>query len=192
MQAKIEDAYKRNCEKLGYELSAKAGLSCAKYGIVPPVQAPTTDPIEYQKQQLQQKRDDLWKKFSAEVAPRRDAIGETEYKKQYDELQKQTESLELKIAALDSGREQAQRDAENKCEAGTHADYSGNCLTAEQLKMKQRKTGKNIDPQAVDDIESLKQENAKLNAKIDTLTKQVNALDVLVKQLKAIIDKITG
>lgn len=190
-QEKQDERLKTNCEKIQKVSPNTIPKYCAKYGIETPTQLPK-DPIEYQKQQLQQKIKDLWTRFSAEVEPKRADLGEEEYMKQYNELQKQTESLELKLQALDSGRTAPQEEAINNCAAGKVADAFGNCVTPQQKKMSQMKGSKGVPAEMVDDTENLKTENAALKSRVDALEKKVASLESIIKQLQAAIAKITG
>lgn len=163
--------------------------ACAKYRN-DPVKAPQIDdPIAFQKQQLQQKIDAIVKQEQV-LAKQRDVLGETEYMKQYNALEKQIESLELKIAALDSGRNQPVTEQETTCDKGMVLDSFGNCVTMQQKKMTQMKSQKGSNPQTIDDVEALKQENAKLKTQIDSLQKQIDDLTKIVQKLQSSIAKL--
>jgi chromosome segregation ATPase len=191
-QDKIDIRLKKNCEQAQKLAPSSIPKYCSKYGIESQQQLPT-DPIEFQKQQLTNKINELTKKFNQDVVPKRSQIGEQEYMKQYNEMQKQIESLELKLTALESGRSSTpQEEIQNTCETGKVPDAFGNCVTAKQKKIMQMKNAKGVPADLIDDNENLKAENAELKSRVDALEKKVSSLESLIKQLQTAIAKITG
>lgn len=188
-QEKADDRLKKNCEKIQQITPNSIPKYCAKYGIEAPVQLPT-NPIAYQKQQYNQKINELTKKFSEDVAPKRAEMGETEYMRQYDDLQKQIESLELKLTALDSGRTVPQEEITNNCDSGKVLDAFGNCVTPQQKKITQMKNQKGVPSSLIDDNENLKAEITQLKSKVGDLEKKMSDLELLIKQLQISINKL--
>lgn len=190
-QDKIDMRLKKNCEQAQKLAPNSIPKYCSKYGIESQQQLPT-DPIEFQKQQLIQKRQDIVQQ-QIELEKKKPEIGESEYKKQWAILEKQIESLELKIAALESGRSSTpQEEIQNTCETGKVPDAFGNCVTPKQKKIMQMKSAKGVPAELIDDNENLKAENAELKSRVDALEKKVSSLENLIKQLQAAIAKITG
>lgn len=187
---KQDEKLKKNCVAIQKIQPSNIPKYCAKYGIESQVQLPT-DPIEYQKMTYNQKINDIVKQ-EQDLTAKREQLGEDEFKKQFDVLEKQIESYELKLQSLDSGRIQKAEEVQNTCDSGTVPDAFGNCVTVQQKKIQQMKATKGVSADLIDDNENLKSENAQLKSRVDALEKKVSSLENIIKQLQIAIAKITG
>lgn len=125
---------------------------------------------------------DLYKQ-RADLGKAKASMSAAEFRQRYDALQDQIEAAEQKknnVVAPPVVQP-------SSCSNGQVMDSFGNCVTPELKKTMQLKSQKGVNPETIDDIQKLKQENTLLKNRVSALESKILALEQIINQLKAAV-----